>query len=133
MTILVGYSPNPEGFAAVEFGVRQAQLTGESIIVLNGGIGEAYDDPSIATKDEIAKVREALEASEVTFELVQRIRGNTPAEEIIGMTDEVEDLSLVVIGSRKRSPVGKLLMGSTEQQVILGVDAPVVSVKAKAH
>lgn len=133
MTILVGFSPNPEGFAAVEFGVAQAKLTGENIIVLNGGIGESYDDPAIATKDQIRQVTSSLEESGVEFELLQRIRGNSAADEIIGITDEIADLSLVVIGSRKRSPVGKLLMGSTAQQVILGVDAPVVSVKAKAH
>ena len=35
MTILVGYTPNPEGMAAVEFGIRQARAFDDTLLVLN--------------------------------------------------------------------------------------------------
>jgi nucleotide-binding universal stress UspA family protein len=50
--------------------------------------------------------------------------------------DELVDLSyedstdLLVIGLRRRSPVGKLVMGSSSQQVLLSAHCPVTAVKA---
>ncbi|MGO1782472.1 MAG: universal stress protein, partial [Brevibacterium aurantiacum] len=50
--------------------------------------------------------------------------------ELLALAEATEDTRMIVIGSRRRSPVGKLIMGSTAQRIILDSDVPVVSVKA---
>jgi nucleotide-binding universal stress UspA family protein len=42
------------------------------------------------------------------------------------------DAELLVIGARRRTPVGKLFMGSVTQSIILHADVPVLVVKAPA-
>ena len=54
-------------------------------------------------------------------------RVGEPTEEILAVAGE-RDARYVVIGGRRRSPVGKALFGSTTQEVLLEADRPVVTV-----
>ena len=74
-------------------------------------------------------LRATLEESGVSFTRVQHLRGNDAAEELLAVAEDNPNISMIVIGSRKRSPVGKLIMGSTGQRIILGAQVPVVAVK----
>ena len=130
MTILVGYSPSPEGKAAVAFGIEQARAFDDTLIVLNAGIGETPDERGVATNTDMDELKETLRASEVSHEILQFLRGNDPVEELLALAEATEDTRMIVIGSRRRSPVGKLIMGSTAQRIILEAEVPVVSVKA---
>ena len=57
-------------------------------------------------------------------------RGTDPAEEVLELEREYE-VELIVIGLRRRSPVGKLVLGSVSQDILLHADSPVLAVKGE--
>jgi len=58
------------------------------------------------------------------------VRGNEPAEDLIAVAGEL-DADFIVIGLRRRTPVGKLIMGSNAQRILLEAPCPVLAVKAE--
>lgn len=129
MTIVVGYTTRPEGRAALERALLEATTHGEDIVVLNVSEGDGRADPSLASEDDLNEVRGRLHQSGVEGVVRQLVRGKDPAEEIGAIVDET-GASLVVIGLRKRTPVGKLVLGSNSQKILLNIDVPVLAVKA---
>ena len=129
MTILVGYTPTSAGRAAVDFAIEEATVRNTGLLVINAGIGEQKDEAGVAGDKQMEALRAALTESGVQFSLVQHLRGNDAAEELLAVAEDNQDITMIVIGSRRRSPVGKLIMGSTGQRVILGATVPVVAVK----
>ncbi|MET9135148.1 universal stress protein [Streptomyces antibioticus] len=129
MTVLVGYVPSPEGEAALRAGIDEARRRGEGLLVVNTSRADATVDPGFAQEPDLDHVRADLGALGIDFDLRQVLGGGDPAEEILHLA-EGPGVSLVVIGLRRRSPVGKLLLGSTAQRILLGADCPVLAVKA---
>lgn len=129
MTIVVGYTPLPEGRAALDRAMWEATRSGENLVVVNSSRGESTVDARFAQGHHLDDVRHVLAAAGVEYELHQVVRGRDAADEILSAAHE-PGVTLVVIGLRRRSPVGKLIMGSTAQRVLLEADCPVVSVKA---
>ena len=74
-------------------------------------------------------VQQLLAASGVNAEFRQLVRGKSAAEEIQGLVDTLP-VSLLIIGLRQRSAIGKLIMGSVAQDILLSVACPVLAVKA---
>jgi nucleotide-binding universal stress UspA family protein len=129
MTILVAYVPRPEGNAALNQGIALAKERNERLLVVNAGPGGRGEDETVADTLEIERLEKVLADSGVDSELKQFVRGRTAAQEVEAMVEE-RQISLVVIGLRKRSPVGKLIMGSVAQEILLNVSCPVLAVKA---
>ncbi len=57
------------------------------------------------------------------------MRGFEPAEDLISLA-EANGAELLVIGLRRRSPVGKLILGCNAQRMLLDAPCPVLAVKA---
>ncbi|WDZ85505.1 universal stress protein [Micromonospora cathayae] len=129
MTVLVGYVPSPLGAAVLRAAVEQARFRDEPLLVVNTSRGDAYVDPRYAQEDDLARVGAELTATGVPHTVRQLVRGRDAAEEIVELAG-AGDVSLVVIGVRHRTAVGKLIMGSTAQEVLLRVDCPVLAVKS---
>ena len=130
-TIVVGYVPKPEGEAALARAIEEAKLRGDTLVVVNSHRGGSDYDGEDARRDDeqMASVRAKLEASGVEFDLRQLVRGFEPAEDLIGIA-EANAADLIVIGLRRRSPVGKLILGSNAQRILLDAQCAVLAVKA---
>ena len=128
MNILVGYIPTSEGIAAVDWAIAEAQEHRAALYVLNTGKDGNYADPQFATAEDIDALDAQLSASGLTHTMLRPTDGVNAADSLVTAADQ-NDVDLIVIGIRRRSPVGKLITGSTAQAVLLGADCPVVAVK----
>lgn len=129
MTILVAYVPRPEGQAALDKGIEIAVRRKEALVVVNTSPGGSKDDPSMADVQDVERVEKLLMASGIDATFKQFVRGKSAIEEIEEMVDSLQ-VSLLIIGLRKRTPVGKLFLGSVAQDILLTVPCPVLAVKA---
>lgn len=129
MTILVAYTPRPEGQAALDKGMEIAARQQERLVVVNAIPGGSHDDPSRADAQDVERVENLLAESGLEAEFKQFIRGKSAVSEIEDLVDSLQ-VSLLIIGLRKRSPVGKLILGSVAQDILLSVSCPVLAVKA---
>jgi nucleotide-binding universal stress UspA family protein len=125
--IVVGYSADPFGRAALEHGIAEAKLRGSTLRVVNSTAGDAFVDEHFAQPDEVHTIEDRLANCGVEFELTQPV-GVDAAGELL-TTMERDDAELLVIGIRHRNPVGKLLLGSVSQQLLLECKKPVLAVK----
>ncbi|HWK82409.1 MAG TPA: universal stress protein [Caldimonas sp.] len=128
MTIIVAFAPRPEGRAALEKGIEIARRRDEHLLVVNAISGSNQDDPSRADISEIEAVEERLAASGLAAEFKQFVRGKNAVTEILELAESPE-VSLVIVGLRKRSPLGKLILGSVSRDILLSVPCPVLAVK----
>ena len=130
MTVLVGYVTTPEGEAAFEAGVREAVLRSEPLVVLNSPRQGAPVDATMADDAQLALLRKRADEAGVDLDVRQTPHHDDLAEDLLAVADEV-GASIIVIGLRRRSPVGKLLMGSSAQRILLSSDLPVLAVKTE--
>ncbi len=129
--VVVGYVPKPEGEAALDQAVAEAKLRGAELVVVNSHRGGAALDQAAAAQleKEMDVVRAKLEGQGVAYEIRQLVRGFEPAEDLISIA-EANAAELIVIGLRRRTPVGKLILGSNAQRILLDAHCPVLAVKA---
>jgi len=100
--------------------------TGDEVYVLNSLEG---GDDTLA--DDIGEGEEAVEVLESGLAGIgaavsghQLVRGNEPIEDLLEVAEDW-DADEYVIGIRKRSPVGKMVFGSTAQNLLLEADRTV--------
>ncbi|WP_136517776.1 MULTISPECIES: universal stress protein [Cellulomonas] len=128
MTVVVGWTPDARGYAALVRGAREARAHGEDLLVVNATTGTAAVDDRFAAASDVTEVRSLLASLGIEAEVRQPVVRDV-TEALLGVTEEV-DASVLVIGIRHRSPVGKLIMGSTAQRILLDARCPVLAVKA---
>lgn len=132
-TIVIGFVPTPEGRAAVRHGAREARLRGSSIVLVASARGRELDsEDQTDIERALEAARQRLVAMGLQATVRQLARGKEPSQDLCAVADELH-AELIVIGLRRRSPVGKLIMGSNSQQILLDASVPVLAVKASAE
>ena len=129
MTILVAYVPRPEGQIALDKGLEIAKRRQERLVVVNASPGGSQEDLSKADAQDVERVEALLADSGLDAEFKQFVRGKSAVTEIEDMVESLH-VSLLIIGLRKRTAVGKLILGSVAQDLLLSVSCPVLAVKA---
>lgn len=128
MTIVVGYVPTAEGEAALARAGDEARLRSEGLVVVSSTRGESNVGPAYPQTSALMRLITDLKAADVDVEVYHKERASDPADEILAAAEEV-GASLVVVGLKKRSAVGKLLLGSTAHKVILTAHCSVLGVR----
>ncbi len=132
MAVVVGYVPTSEGRAALRQAAQECLLRNTRLVVINSQRGGSAFDAQDAnrSREDLDDVRSMLDAQGLEHEVRQLVRGLEPSEDLIAVAEEVA-ADLIVIGLRRRSPVGKLILGSNAQRILLDAPCPVLAVKAR--
>jgi nucleotide-binding universal stress UspA family protein len=142
--ILVGYDPRTLDHAPVHFGVAAAELTGAPLIVASVQAGSrpvavsagqvvAYAVAQQPDEDLLEDCTPALqdveqELQDAGFAVECRKLLGTSAARALHQAAEAEGAALLVVGSTRRGPVGRVLIGSTAERVIAGSPCPIAVV-----
>jgi nucleotide-binding universal stress UspA family protein len=129
-TVVVGFIRSPEGQAAVAAAVEEARRRQGPLVVVHSYRGGREDAETVfEDRSALEKLEEQLTGEGIDVRVEVYARGNDPADDLIEVAER-EDAALIVIGLRRRSPVGKLLLGSNAQWILLRAECPVLAVKA---
>lgn len=126
-TIVVGWTPDEFGEAALRRGIEEATLRSGRVVIVNATRGDALVDERYADEDQLAALASEIGGAGVEVD-VRRSMGADVGDQVLSVAVDVS-ADLIVIGLRRRTPVGKLLMGSVAQRILLGAECAVLAVK----
>ncbi|WP_265444387.1 universal stress protein [Flexivirga meconopsidis] len=127
MAVVVGYVPTKEGAAALRRAAAEASVRQTPLIVLDS----AHPDGDDQT-DDARKQLADLGDLDVSYEVRTVPNGEDATEELLRIAED-ESADLLVIGLRRRTPVGKLILGTNAQRILLDSACPVLAVKPPAE
>ncbi|MFB9377972.1 universal stress protein [Kineococcus gynurae] len=130
MGIVVGYVANPEGRSALQRAGAAAQRLQQPLVVVHSMRPGRAQDPEETQELEalLASVRADLEAAGLSHELREVPDSEDAADDLIAAAEETS-AQLIVIGLRRRTSVGKLILGASAQRILLDAPCPVLAVK----
>ena len=130
MKIMVGYDGSNSAKEALQLALKHAKALGASVEIVTSrreGKENQVEDIEDAGKS-LEWAKSVFDAEQIPCETHLLIRGMSPGEDLVDFAKD-KNISEIYIGIRRRSKVGKLLMGSTAQYIILNAPCPVMTVK----
>ena len=134
MSVAVAHQASATGRLTLQEAAKEASLrrTPMSVLHIAEGVDiDIIEDQKVSLRDEIAEVLGEVNLNDVEWTL-EVLTGVDVAETVLDQIADT-DVELLVIGARRRSAVGKMLLGSVTQTIILQADIPVLVVKAPAR
>src|SRR5687768_16019890 len=115
MTVIVAVPDSPEGVAALAAAAAEAELLGTDLVAINLAL-TPLDTSSIPATTDVT--------------VIDR-RGKSDRDPVDAVLADIEEhhAQRLVIGVKRRSPVGKAFLGSVSQRLLLEAPIPVLAVK----
>lgn len=115
MTILVAVPDSPEGVAALAAAAAEAQTLGTDLVAVNLAL-KPLDTSAIPASTNVT---------------VLERHGRPDRDPVDAVLSDIEEYRAqrLVIGIKRRTPVGKALLGSVSQRLLLDSPVPVLAVK----
>ena len=131
--IIVGYDPMTSDRAPINFGVAAARFTGAPLIVASASAtgdrpdaGQQDEELVVDASEALERARRELEPEGIPVEC-RELRSTSAARALHEMS-EAEDAGLLVVGSTRRGPVGRVIPGSTAERLMHGAPCPIAIV-----
>ncbi|NDO88251.1 universal stress protein [Cellulosimicrobium composti] len=126
MSVVVAHLSTPEGREALDSAATEAVRRGTELVVVVTEASSATPELVAAHEDDLRRVEERLAGTGATL---RREQGTSDLADDLVSAAERAAAELIVIGLRRRSPVGKLILGSNAQRILLDAPCPVLAVK----
>ncbi len=129
-SVLVGFIDTPAGRAALDQAVVEARRRDAQMIIVNSMYGEnkESDQEYIDSRQVLEDVQAELTKTGVPFQVHQYVRGQSPAQDLCQAASDF-DAELIVIGTRRRTATGKVLLGSNALDILHDAPCPVLCVR----
>ena len=130
MRILVGYDGSNAANEALNLAKKFAGTCGAEVAVVTSMAKATEGDQEIILQAErvLEYAKSLFEKEKIDCATHLLVRGLSAGEDLVKFAEE-NGVELIVVGVKKRSKVGKILLGSTAQYVIIKAPCPVLSVK----
>lgn len=132
MSVVIGYSPSPQGEAALRAGLREARLLRVPVLVASHPYHHSDEGVTTASSGEVEEALTAAAAAggEPIPDQVEILSGQgRDVGEFLLEVSQRPGVRLLVIGLRRKSPIGKLNLGASARRVVLSSPCPVLAVK----
>ena len=127
-TVVTGFVDSPEGHKALDLAIEEAKKRDTMLVVVRSMVGGTETSTEEIAQYNLAlkRVEERLENEDLAYDVVKYVRGQSPAQDIVAAAEE-SNAELIVIGYRKRTSVGKALLGSQAQEIMMSANCPVLA------
>jgi len=131
MKLIVGYKRGTnQAENLLELALKRAQLFNATVVIVTIMSEGMEKNQELITETEagLEKAKTHFDRKDIPCEAHLLIRGIDTGDDLVNFAKETQ-ADEVIIGVKNRTKVGKLLLGSTAQAVVLNAPCPVVTMK----